>query len=295
MVQIRPGYIYIETVYHYPPTKEELISALDDFEKMGFDFVELEAVRLPHLEELVSQMEEWKAACDDRGLSVSNFVVILPEITSLDESIWQNAIEGFERATCLARYLGCETVDLDSFTPRNVDFPSGLPYLEIEPPEFPPKVRIQNTFCWHKQWKIFVKHVKECAQVAASQGLRLAIHPRAYEIISNTDDFLRLYDAVGEENLGYILDIAHLHAQKELLPLSIEKAATHISHVHLADNDGKSLAHLPVGHGTIHWDPVFSALRKHRFDGQFVIDISPRKRLDEAFVQAKRFVENVLG
>lgn len=73
------------------------------------------------------------------------------------------------------------------------------------------------------------------------------MEPRVGEIVSNTDALLRLMDAVGDENFGALLDTAHLHAQKEILPLSIEKLSSRIYYVHVSDNNGRVNEHLGLG------------------------------------------------
>ena len=57
--------------------------------------------------------------------------------------------------------------------------------------------------------------------------------------MANTDGLLWLIDAVGDENLGVVLELAHLNAQKEILPLSVEKLGNRIFGIHVSDNDGR--------------------------------------------------------
>ena len=122
----------------------------------------------------------------------------------------------------------------------------------------------------------------------------LILEPRVGESISNTDAMLRLIDAVGKDNFGAVLDTGHLHAQKEILPLSIEKLGGRILYVHVSDNDGRDNYHLGLGKGTIDWEGVFMALKKHGFDRYVAIDIGGagfKGDLDREVIESKKFLE----
>jgi len=53
------------------------------------------------------------------------------------------------------------------------------------------------------------------------------------------------------------------------------------------DNDGKTNEHLELGKGTIDFEGVFVALKKHSFKGMVALDIGRIPNLDEA-VRASR-------
>ena len=118
----------------------------------------------------------------------------------------------------------------------------------------------------------------------------LTMEPRVGELISNTDALLRLIDAVGHERFGAVLDTAHLHAQKEILPLSVEKLGRRIRFVHAADNDGRTNAHLAPGRGTVDWEGVLRALAKHGYDGYIGMDIGRVEDLDAQFQDGMTFL-----
>ncbi len=121
--------------------------------------------------------------------------------------------------------------------------------------------------------------------------MQLLVEPRVGELTSNSEALLRLLEAVDDDNLGVILDTAHQHAQKELLPLSVEKLGRHIRYVHVADNDGLLNHHYVPGTGTIDWDEVFLALKRQGFDGYYAVDLEQMPELEECFVQGKQFLE----
>ncbi|MBN2552656.1 MAG: sugar phosphate isomerase/epimerase [Spirochaetales bacterium] len=61
---------------------------------------------------------------------------------------------------------------------------------------------------------------------------------RAGEVVANSDAMLRMLEQVNDDNLGVILDIGHQYAQKEPIPLSVEKLGKHMKYVHVAADDG---------------------------------------------------------
>ena len=126
--------------------------------------------------------------------------------------------------------------------------------------------------------------------MAKEAGLKLCVEPRVGEMISNTDSALRLLDHVKSDNLGVVLDTGHLNAQKEILPLSVEKLGDRIFYLHVSDNDGKTNEHLGLGRGNIDWEGVFSALKKHGFDGYVGLDIGKIPNLDEEIIRSKEFL-----
>lgn len=291
-MKVRPGYIFIECKYSYPPTLKEVELALKDWARLGFSRIELEGVTPEHLKEIEENKVWIKNLCNRYELSVSNFIVILPHIPSLSYEDKALVMDLFDQAVRIADYFECETLDLDSFTPTRVRFPHGIPYLQTSPTCVPCRVEIPTGFSWEAQWESFVDTISKCNQKARKAGIRLEIHPRTYEIIGNTDGFLRLADAVNDGNLGVILDTAHLHVQKEILPLSIHKLAGKIWSVHASDSDGCRMEHLPIGTGSIDWPELLRALKSVGFSGEFVVDIGGEPHtLDLAYEYSRKALE----
>lgn len=190
-----------------------------------------------------------------------------------------------------AKYLGSDFVWIDSFMPP-VEIKSGKTFAQAIEFGVQVKVRIPSGFIWNDFWNNFVDSVKKCNQVAGSYEIPLVIEPRVGEVISNTDAMLRSIELVGSKNFGVILDTAHLHAEKEILPLSIEKLGPHIKYVHIADNDGRDNRHFIPGDGTIDWEEVFISLKKQGYKGYYSIDLEKLPNYDQKVLEAKKFLED---
>lgn len=285
-------WLYAISKYGYPPSMENTYRVIGEMAALGFEYIELEGVREENLLAVHAEREKLKAHCDALGVKVINFCPVLPDLVSLDEGKRQRALELFDVALEVANFFGSETIQADSYTPP-LEFIGEHPYKEMISFGQQFKVKISPNFRWEELWDALVDSMRICNRKAKNAGLRLCLEPRVGEIVSNTDAMLHLIDAVGDENFGAVLDTGHQHAQKEILPLSVEKLRRRIFYLHVSDNDGRTNEHLALGRGTIDWEGVFTALAKHDFQGYVAIDIGGVPDLDEQYAASKAFLEQL--
>lgn len=285
-------FLYAISKYGYPPKLDDLVLSLHQMKEMGFEYVELEGYHEENLMEVYNNRKMLKSTCDDLGLKVINFCPVLPGSISIDKKEREKNEDLFKYAIELANYFGCRTIQMDSYTPP-VEFINGDPYkTDIEfGKEY--KVKIPENFSWQTQWDAIVDGITNLNNIAKSAGLPLCMEPRVGELISNTDAVLRLMDAVKDDNFGAVLDTGHLNAQKEILPLSIEKLGKQIFFLHVSDNNSLRNDHLALGQGTIDWEAVFIALKKHKFDGYVAIDIGHVPEIEKAYIDSKNYLEKL--
>ncbi|MGC9063948.1 MAG: sugar phosphate isomerase/epimerase family protein, partial [bacterium] len=153
------------------------------------------------------------------------------------------------------------------------------------------RVKIDPNFSWDALWDVLVDSFRFASEAAKSAGLKFCLEPRVGEIISNTDALLRLMDHVKSDNFGAVLDTGHQNAQKEILPLSVEKLGNKIYYLHVSDNDGRINEHLPLGKGNIDWEGIFLALKKRNYQGYVAIDIGNVSEIEKAYIDSKKFLE----
>jgi sugar phosphate isomerase/epimerase len=291
-MKIACGWLYALNQYGYPPTFEGTLKGIAQAAEWGFDAFEMEAIGEENLQMLWARRKELREHIDSLGLTLANFVPMLPDVVSFDADKQAHALELFELGVELAVTLSAELVMTDSY-----EVP--LEYVGETPGADPIhygksyRVRISTEFDWDRVWENLVSVVRRCTETAADHGIRLAMEMRVGEAASNTDAFLRLYDAVGNSSLGAVFDTGHLNAQKEILPLSIEKLKGRISLIHASDNDGRTNKHLALGDGTIDWISIFQALQKHHFDGYVALDIGDCPDLEGAYLRSKRYLETL--
>jgi sugar phosphate isomerase/epimerase len=257
---------------------------------LGFDYVELEGVGFENLRAVIDNRAQLRQTLDRAGVRLSNFAIILPEVVSADPQVAGPALALFEEGVRTAAYLGSPNVWVDSYFPP-VEVLSGTLMTDAIVFGQQPRIRIPAGFSWLRFWEHYVGVMRRCTAIARSYGVQLLVEPRVGEVTSNSEALLRLLDAVGDDNLGVILDTAHQHAQKELLPLSVEKLGRRIRYVHVADNDGLVNRHLVPGAGNIDWEELFLALKRQGFDGYYAVDLEQLPDLEQCFIQGKQFLE----
>ena len=277
--------------YGFPPALPDMLRAIQEMADLGFEYVELEGVGFENLAALVENRAQFRAALDRAGVQLSNFAIILPEVVSEDPQIAEPALAAFAEGVATAAYLGSPNVWVDSYFPP-VELVSGVRMTEQIVFGDLPRIRIPAGFSWPRFWEHYVGVMRRCADIVGQHGLQLLVEPRVGELTSNTEALLRLLDAVNRPNLGVILDTAHQFAQKELLPLSIEKLGRRIKYVHVADNDGLTNRHFAPGSGAIDWEEVFLALKRQGFDGVYAVDIERLPDLEQQFLAGKHFLES---
>ncbi len=285
-------WLYAISKYGYPPSMENIFKALKEMADMGFEYVELEGVGEENLKEVYHNREKIKDHCRALGVKIINFCPIIPDIVSIDEDKRKKAKDLYMLGIELAKYFECETIQTDSYTPP-LEFIGEAPYKESISYGKHYRVKIDLNFSWDKLWNVLVDSFRFASETAKSAGLKFCLEPRVGEIISNTDALLRLMDHVKSDNFGAVLDTGHQNAQKEILPLSVEKLGNRIFYLHVSDNDGKVNEHLPLGKGNIDWEGVFLALKKHNYQGYVAIDIGNVPDIEKAYIDSKKFLEDL--
>ncbi len=285
------AWMYAIGQYGFPPAIKNVLKAIREMKEMGFEYVEAEGIGYDNLDQVIDQREEIKKICDGEGLKLANFAVLLPDVISMEQKIRGKAFSYFERGVETAAYLGSPYTWIDSYFPP-LEVQKGVVPTDdlVYGQEF--RVRIPDRFDWQRFWESFIDAVSRCTRIAKENGVGLLVEPRVGEIVANSDAMLRMIEQVNDDNLGVILDIGHQYAQKELIPLSIEKLGRHMKYVHIADNDGRDNRHLVPGDGTVDWEEVFRLFKLRGFDVYFSVDLEQLPDLKEKFLAAKRFLED---
>lgn len=290
-------WMYALEISNYPPSMRDTYAALERMAKAGFTYIEMEAFDLKgkgNIEELRSEKRNLKKFADDLGLKIVSFPIMLLGLTDLDDKERARCLELFDRSLEVGVYLGSEMVSVCTFNP-SLQFVEGAPYEQTLTFDKQFRIVVDPDFSWKKQWDVLVNTLSICNEKLKKAGVKMVVEPRVGEIISNTDIMLRLIDEIEDENFGAILEVPHLHAQKEILPLSVEKLGRKIQYIHAADNDSSNNAHNKVGDGTVDWEGILTTLKKYNFNGYAAIDVRPIdvNNIDMEYIESRQFLEKL--
>lgn len=273
---------WVFTAPRYNPPYEE---AIDHVGRIGYETIEL---ILYHKEDL---QEYWSPAriaairkqLDNYGLTVSEFALYqdaISHIVSLDRAEREAALETFEQGTKLAKSLGSPLVNMVGQWPIGITAP--IPYVPSYYHPFVPGIgRLQPKlrmtlppgFDWEGLWENYVGSIKTCTEIAAAHGLRFALEGHANVMVPGVDSFLRLYDYVQNDALGFNLDTGWHMVQREYLPWTVHKLGKKLLHMHVRDCDGLICYNLAPGTGVVDWHGLIAALKTIGYDGALSLEL----------------------
>jgi sugar phosphate isomerase/epimerase len=288
-------WLYAITKYRYVPDIDEILSAIDDAKRMGFQYMELEGVG-PQLYTVAENRSAVKEKCEKAGIKLIDFVPVLPDMVSVDAEKRRRALKDFRVGCELGSYFETGMVQADTF---HLPIYAEVPYDVSKEFKFayrPPPLKVDPKFdFWQYFNSVLVPSISECNDMAKAHGLRLCIEPRTWENISNVWALELLMREVGSGNLGAVLDTAHLAAQKMPIVQCIEMLGKRIFYVHASDSNFQTEDHLEIGKGSIDWTNVLKALKKHNYGGYIGIDIGgkaeTKNTLDTMYVNSKKHLE----
>ena len=291
-------WLYAITKYRYVPNLEEILAAIDDAKRLGFQYMELEGVG-PQLYTVAENKDVIKKRCEANNVKLIDFVPVLPGIMSPDPQKRRKALEDFRIGCELGAYFETRMVQADTFhLPVYVE----TPYDISEDFKFayrPPSINVEPKFdFWDFFENVIVSSISECNDMTKDHGLKLCIEPRTWESISNAWALELLFREVKSENLGAVLDVAHLAAQKMSPVQCVEMLGERVFYVHASDSNFMTEDHLEIGTGSVDWKSLLKALKKHNFKGYIGIDIGGKKELkpnlDSMYINSKKYLENLM-
>lgn len=123
------------------------------------------------------------------------------------------------------------------------------------------------------QWSDLVDKLKALTKSAEKRGVNIAFEPEPLLVVSDTDDMIRMIDAVGSPNLKVNLDVGHAYITDPDLPESIKRQGNAIVHAHIEDIKDKVHNHLEIGQGDIDFAAMHAAFMEIDYDGYYVVDL----------------------
>ncbi|HRJ70634.1 MAG TPA: sugar phosphate isomerase/epimerase family protein [Terrimicrobiaceae bacterium] len=282
------------TKYGYPPPAEKTEIYLEDMAAMGFQTVELEGIREEHLLAVSAQKDAIRDKLQSLGLKLPYFCIILPGLSSADADTRAQSLRLFADGCRTAAHFGSTGV-LDNAPLAPLEFDKSLPVARHYDDKKLQAAALPAGLDWGQYWRGVTSTYREACDIAASMGLTYLMHPIMGTLCATTDGFLNFRDAVDRDNLRFNLDTANQFMLRENLALAVHRLKGSLDYVHISDNGGGRVEHLPPGEGAIAWEPFFQALRDTGFDGLLGVDLggaeTPIPDLDAAYIHAARWIE----
>ena len=265
--------------------------------EMGFKGISLISFTPQILDEYYTKkkVKSLQKVIESSGLQVIDFTCLSMHkgYWSTEESERKKSLELFKKGVEIAKDLGTKLISIGG------GWAEGIAPMEImrtwRAPIFRVKLQTGADY-WTQVWDDTVDTVASCADIAEKNGLRVMLEAHPFQVVSNTDALLRLFDAVCSKSLGACFDTAHARQVGEIEEVSIFKLGNRIFNVHVSDNDGiiSDTIHLTPGRGNIDWKGVLKALGMIGYEGFLTVEAGHLGLLD-AFEEEINVEEHVRG
>ncbi|MGF1875315.1 sugar phosphate isomerase/epimerase [Photobacterium frigidiphilum] len=178
---------------------------------------------------------------------------IIGSVEASDKATQQKVFKEVEILCAFAQDIGAPTIQLNAFEALNG--------LSVE-----------------DNIKITAQNIQHIADIGKEHGIRFQYEGAAWTPIAKLSDYFRLYDAVGRDNFGFVLDTWHFWASRGASPEDMAKIDKNlIYNVHLSDGkrpangqpwvDEKELRGYILGEGDIPLQEWVEAIKSTGYDG----------------------------
>ena len=204
-----------------------------------------------------------RSVLDGNGMTLSQFVVKTPGLSSPDPRLRTAAVDVFRRGVDKGVELGAEIVNTVVHYPFALPMPliTDRPHVQVFTVDLP------GGLDWDQNWLDYVTGLRECCRYAEAAGIRYSLEPHPFRYGSTTDGLLRILEAVDSPALGVNLDPSHLFPVGEMPHVAVHRLGAKVQHCHVSDNDGETNVHWRPGKGKIDWAAFLRALANTSFDG----------------------------
>lgn len=250
--------------------------AIEVIGKLGFDGVELIVNAPKDLKEFWTdaRIDRFNKKLRRNKLSVSQFVLFQPvveDLSSTNRAAREQALANFEAGCRIGKKLDAPIINIVAPWARELKGPTSyLPrYYEIANPKPGQKyhIDISNGFDWDRVWDAYVQTTKACLSRAKAHGMKFSIEQHTHCLVPDAASFLRLWDQIRDDDLGYNIDVGWTLLQREYPPVAIHKVGRHLMNVHMRDIDGLMRQFPAFGRGVMDIKAIVTALKKVGFNG----------------------------
>ena len=291
-VGLNPAFLF--ALYGDKVFFKEILEGAEKAVSLGFDSLRLEVYCDEEYEAYTKQnIRVMRERYTELGLLSDYFVACAPrnKLATLNPDIRREGLRDFERITEITYdFAMADTVSLVCGAPNE----AVAAFMNTYPGAPPSLLKMPDSISWDEVWKTYVDTVAKCLEMCTKKGLKMSIEPLPMTVMSNTDSYLRLKSEIGSDKLGIVMDTAHLHYQRESLPVSIEKVKGQLMCFCVCDNNGAEDWHMPPGKGSIDWAECIKTLKKIGYDGTLDLEINVAGDVGLEYSAAKAYLDALL-
>jgi D-psicose/D-tagatose/L-ribulose 3-epimerase len=229
------------------PDPSKHLHLLQDIKKWGFDGVELAVDNMDAADAKAFGLILKELGLGSTGIAALDAAVADP--ASSDEALRGQALEILKHAIRNTQWIGAEVLCGPLF--------QGLGRFSGQGPQ-------------SEEWGHAVETLRAAGEYAAELGIKLALEPinRFEMYLANTlEDGARFVEEVGLSNVGLLADTHHGNIEELNVPEAWRRAAKHIVHVHISENNRG----VP-GSGHAVPKEIFDVLHDIGYDGWLTIE-----------------------
>jgi len=292
--------VVVKTFTSEPPFE----SAIRRAAELGFVGVSLTCQSLEQLERCYDRqnIERTRDLARSLDLEIEEFKFTPLGLTGKRREDRIGGLKSFERACEKASELGASVVSSESHTALEApEFATKYAFIDLLKRWGDPVFRIEmpEGVDWRSLWVTYVHGIDQCVDIAEKYGLRFALEPHPFQIVGNTDAWLRMHDAVRHKSLGVCYDTSHIIQRGEIPEVVLYMLRDHIYSVHFSDNDGLMgrrdsylSQHLPLGKGKVDWEGVLRTLKTIGYDRFLMLELTDvaREILDQELLRSRALI-----
>ena len=176
----------------------------------GYEGLEIHTDKLWRYLEAGLTAQMLKARLQEAGVQPSA-IDIIGGVEAATKDDQQRVFAQTETLCRVAKEIGAPTIQLNAFEALN-------------------GFSVEDNIC------LTAANIRNIADIGREYGIRFQYEGAAWTPIASIDDYLRLYDAVGRDNFGFVLDTWHLWACRGATPEQVAKIEKErIYNVHFSD------------------------------------------------------------
>ncbi len=233
--------------------------------RLGFDSVEVtvsEGWRTDVMLIAPGEAMRWKGIAADVGIAITSLTANVPVL--VDGETWRAARDRLTRSLALAAELGEPGQRM------------GVSLTASAPPDSPQSAPVSSEDAWRDNRALVIDRFSELASIAAPLSVQVALEPHFATVVCNAPRAAEVLQAVGDEALGFNLDISHFAVQGLPIAEAVRALAPRAVACEVKDHRGvvPDFEFLIPGEGDFDYATFLRELSRSGYAGSVAVEIS---------------------